>query len=143
MLLVLLAATPLTGIKVRFKRLYRVRSHRNVLQPNHGTISLEQHRCGHHDILDLAPIQSLLGKLAEGPVSSQQLCAFFRDVRDECIPKAEAHLVRQRRKVDGQVDSGFDSLVENGNAVGGEEEDSLEVFENAKEDWVLLAYRIL
>jgi hypothetical protein len=63
----------------------------------------------------------------EGPVRSQQLCAFFRDVGDECIPEAEAHLVRERGEVDGQEDSRLNRLVEDGNAVGGEEQDSLEV----------------
>jgi hypothetical protein len=40
------------------------------------------------------------------------------------------------------VDSGLDRLVEDGNAAGGKEKDSLEVLEDSKEDWVLLAYRI-
>jgi len=42
---------------------------------------------------------------------------------------------RQGGVFEDEVDAGGDGFVEDGDAVGGEEEDALEEFELAEEDW--------
>ena len=50
-------------------------------------------------------------------------------------PELAAGGEARREVLQGEVDAGFDGFVEDGDAVGGEEDDALEVFEGAEEDW--------
>ena len=87
-------------------------------------------------ILDLAPIQHRLGEAIV-----VRLCELnsldaveLTDALEEHDPDGLAGLVGEFGVAQGDVDAGLEGVVEGLDAVGGEEEDALEVFEQAQED---------
>ncbi len=59
---------------------------------------------------------------------------FREQIREEEAPDAGATLAVEGGQAEGDMDAGLEGLVESADAVGGEEEDAVEVVEGAEED---------
>ena len=62
---------------------------------------------------------------------------FAGEVVEEYGPDVGATVAVQGGEAESDVHTGLEGLVKRADAVGGEEEDAVEVFERAEENWVV------
>ena len=86
-----------------------------------------------HRVLDLAAIDRDVRQLVEGGVGPGVRVG-IRGAADEEFPQFLAGGVVEGGVLEREVNAGFEGEVEGGDAVGGEEDDALVVFQGAEED---------
>ena len=105
-----------------------------MLQPHiHALVQRERLRAA-HQILDLPPIQRVSRQHLEVRVAEARDAHLLAHHVDEHGPDGLLGFVRELAVAQGDVDARLEGVVEGFDAVGGEEEDALEVFEEAEED---------
>ena len=101
--------------------------------PHHLLLLLRDQQRRPHRIADLASVERFLAPAfldqsikARGLRSGEGLLR--GKVREKDGPDFDARLAVQVREAEGDVDAGLEGLVESADAVGGKEENALEVF---------------
>ena len=116
------------------KRIRDLHNPLHMLQP-HGRLLMQRQRLRTPDqILDLPSIQLVAREHVELVLAEVRDGHLLAHHGDEHAPDGLLGAVRELAVAQGDVDAGLEGVVEGFDAVGGEEEDALEVLEEAEED---------
>ena len=88
-------------------------------------------------VRDLAPVHGRALDFVQDGVQVREPAARLRRDREQLVaPQLAARGLARGRVLQREVDARLDGFVEGGDAVRGQEDDALEVFEGAEEDWL-------
>jgi hypothetical protein len=91
-------------------------------------------------ILDLPSIHLPLRQFLHVFLRNPRLGSVLRETRQKFLPEKKTRGKWKRCKEEVDIDSGAEGCVNGGVEVGGQEDDSFEVFEFSEEDWKLLMW---
>ena len=110
-----------------------------MLLPHRLLLLLRNQHRGPNAVADLAPVERLSApsvghEPAEPIVLRGRYSRLAREVVDEDGPHFHSAGAVELRKPESDMDTGLEGLVEGADAVGGEEENAIEVLQRSKED---------
>jgi hypothetical protein len=79
-------------------------------------------------------VLSILFGVVDCPLQHPNVVTFALEFAEEYLPDFAAFVICEFRVVDYYVDTREEAIVEGSHAVGGQEENTLVIFESAKED---------